>query len=234
MAYKYATDEKKENYDSGSTTTSTLSGSSLSDTFSSWLVDASRKAGDCEVFETDTGAYVLQFQSRDDNNYNLVSFRHILIKPETVAEGDYETDEAYQQALDEANSTAKEEADIYYALWQEDPTEDNFSQMAQEYSEDSSSSNGGLFEDVYKGQMVTPINDWIFAEERKSGDTAIVESDYGYHIVYFVGESDTRYCDTLAENSKRSEDYENWLNACMGDGYEVSTNLIFKLTEKKA
>ena len=58
--------------------------------------------------------------------------------------------------------------------------------------------------------------------------------DYGYHIVYFVGESDTRYCDTLAENSKRSEDYENWLNACMGDGYEVSTNLIFKLTEKKA
>ena len=62
---------------SGSTTTSTLSGSSLSDTFSSWLVDASRKAGDCEVFETDTGAYVLQFQSRDDNNYNPVSYTHL-------------------------------------------------------------------------------------------------------------------------------------------------------------
>ena len=80
--------------------------------------------------------------------------------------------------------------------------------------------------------MVTEMNDWIFDPARKSGDTSIVKTTYGYHIVYFIGESDTRYCDTLAENDKRDEDDNNWEAECKGDGYAGSTNLIFNLTSK--
>ena len=40
--------------------------------------------------------------------------------------------------------------------------------------------------------MVTNFNDWIFDASRKPGDTGIVESDYGYHIIYFVGDNKER------------------------------------------
>ncbi len=228
VAYEFATDEKKESYDSGSSTTTTLSGSSLSDTLKGWLTDASRDTGDCDVIETDNGAYVVQFLSRDNNDYHLVNFRHILISPETINESDYETDEVYQQAKEEADATAKEEADMYYMLWKENPTEENFGEMATQYSDDSP--EGGLYENVYKGQMVAEVNDWIFDASRKDGDTAIVKTEYGYHIMYFAGKSDTRYCDTMAESEKREEDYSNWQAECIGDSFETSTNSIFKLT----
>ena len=35
--------------------------------------------------------------------------------------------------------------------------------------------------------MVQEFNDWIFDPARKPGDTGIVETSYGYHIMYFVG-----------------------------------------------
>lgn len=57
-------------------------------------------------------------------------------------------------------------------------------------SEDTgSSANGGLYEAVTKGQMVAAFNDWIFDDARKPGGTEIVETDYGYHVMYFVGDN---------------------------------------------
>ena len=37
--------------------------------------------------------------------------------------------------------------------------------------------------------MVASFNDWIFDEARKPGDTEIIETDYGYHVMYFVGDN---------------------------------------------
>ena len=37
--------------------------------------------------------------------------------------------------------------------------------------------------------MVTEFNDWVFDTERKEGDTGIVKTTYGYHIMYYVGDS---------------------------------------------
>ena len=36
--------------------------------------------------------------------------------------------------------------------------------------------------------MVEAFNDWIFAQSRKAGDVDIVKTDYGYHVMYFVGD----------------------------------------------
>ena len=46
--------------------------------------------------------------------------------------------------------------------------------------------NGGLYTDVYPGQMVAEFNNWCFDESRQVGDTGVVKTDYGYHVMYFV------------------------------------------------
>ena len=34
--------------------------------------------------------------------------------------------------------------------------------------------------------MVTEFNDWCFDASRKPGDTGLVKTKFGYHIMYFV------------------------------------------------
>ena len=49
------------------------------------------------------------------------------------------------------------------------------------YSADTgSNTNGGLYTEVYQGQMVTEFNDWCFDESRQPGDTGIVYNEGGY------------------------------------------------------
>ena len=45
---------------------------------------------------------------------------------------------------------------------------------------------GGLYADFPQGQMVPEFDGWSFDAARKLGDTDIVKTDYGYHIMYFV------------------------------------------------
>lgn len=68
-------------------------------------------------------------------------------------------------------------------------TVDDFALLALEYSEDPGSYyNGGLYLNVAEGNMVENFDAWCFEDGRKAGDTGIVESDYGVHIMYFDGE----------------------------------------------
>ena len=65
-------------------------------------------------------------------------------------------------------------------------TEESFAELAKEHSEDEGSKeNGGLYENVTRGQMVTEFNDWCFDANRQPGDFDIVKTDFGYHIMYF-------------------------------------------------
>jgi hypothetical protein len=34
--------------------------------------------------------------------------------------------------------------------------------------------------------MVTEIDEWLFDEARKKGDTAVIKTEYGYHVMYWV------------------------------------------------
>ena len=97
-----------------------------------------------------------------------------------------------------------------------DATEDSFSELAKTYSDDTgSNTNGGLYEAVKEGQMVTNFNDWCFDASRKAGDTGIVESDYGYHIIYFIGDDAEEWHvdikDTITSN--KLNDYMSNLTA---------------------
>lgn len=113
-----------------------------------------------------------------------VDARHILICPEGGTE-DADGNITYSEAEWEA---CRQEAQDLLDKWQaEDGTEEGFAQYAMEYTEDPGSmTTGGLYTDIYVGQMVAPFEDWCFDENRKYGDTGLVQTSYGYHIMYFV------------------------------------------------
>ncbi len=99
-------------------------------------------------------------------------------------------------------------------------TEDSFAELANELSADTgSNTKGGLYTEVYKGQMVTEFNDWCFDESRQPGDTGIVynEGSYtGYHVIYFVG-TDAPYWQVQVRNAMKNADYTQWNNALVKD-----------------
>ena len=173
-----------------------------------WMMDDSRAEGDitAEANSAETGYYVVVYGSRDDNHYNMASVRHILVKAIADENGVY-TDEAKAAALSDAEAILAE----YEAG---DKTEESFAALAEIYSEDEGSYlNGGLYENIYKGQMVEEFEAFCF-DGHKAGDTAIVygeSSAYaGYHIMYYVGEGQ-QYSDYIAESELLNNDVSAWL-----------------------
>ena len=201
--------------------------SSISPTdVANWLFDADRQAGDTTVIEdtANNAYYVVYFKDRYLDHTKTVDVRHILISADTASTDTAETEEtetaaagvtataetesaeAQEQAKEDAKAAAKIKAEQILDDWKNgDATEDSFAELAKTYSDDSgSNTNGGLYEAVKEGQMVTNFNDWIFDASRKPGDTGIVESDYGYHIIYFVGDNKEEWYvnikDTITSN----------------------------------
>lgn len=210
--------------DDATASTTTAQGSKLNSSISEWLLDPSRVEGDTTTIEVkDSGCYALYYSGRDNNHYNTVNVRHILVQAEANEDGEY---------TDEALEAAKSSAEEIYAEWQAgDATEESFAELANEHSDDTgSNTNGGLYENVYKNQMVEEFNNFCFAEGRKAGDTDIVygsNSGYaGYHIIYFVGDGKL-YSSYLAENDLRSKDVDSWSSENLKD-YKFSTKSAYK------
>lgn len=187
LAKEYTTDEEqKALFDESDATLFMGAGYSATgiDEVSEWLFDESREAGDTMIHhDEDYQSYLtIMFEERVDPDYNRVNVRHILITPEEDEDGNI-TDEAWAAAKEKAE-------EIYNSYLDGDRTEEIFHSLAVEYSADGNASDGGIYENVYKGQMVQTFNDWCFDEVRESGDTGIVKTPYGYHIMYFVGLGD--------------------------------------------
>ena len=114
----------------------------------------------------------------------LVDVRHILLTPKggTLNEDGTKTfsDEEWEAARVEAQALLDE-------FLAGEQTEERFAALASEHTEDpGSKGTGGLYKDVYKGQMVPSFDEWCFDADRAFGDTGLVKTDYGYHIMFFV------------------------------------------------
>ena len=113
-----------------------------------------------------------------------VDVRHILISPQGGTEDENGTVTYSEDEWELCRVKAQELLDQWQA---EDGTEEGFAQYAMNYTEDPGSmTTGGLYTDVYVGQMVEPFENWCFDESRQYGDTGLVQTNYGYHIMYFV------------------------------------------------
>ena len=148
----------------------------------------------------------------------MVSVRHILVIPTEQNEDGTYTDEAWAEAEQKAQALLDE--------WKAgEATEDSFAALANENSEDpGSSSNGGLYEDVYPGQMVDPFDEWCFDDARKTGDTGIVKTDYGYHVMYYVSKGEEVFWFETAKGDLRSEKAAELENA-LREQYPMTESL---------
>ncbi len=171
-----------------------------------WCYTDGRQAGEYGLVENEDSGwiYLVRLDRRYRDERHSVNVRHILV-----------TDANLEGVEDPTDEDIMAKAEEILASW--DGTEDGFAALANEYSKDGgSNTNGGLYEDVLPGQMVTAFNDWCFDETRASGDTGIVQSDYGYHIMYYVGQGDLIAWQETVRDALRSADYTAWEEELVG------------------
>lgn len=215
-----------ENYDAESATAlneaakSTIT-SYVSEDAAKWAFDSARKAGDVKLFEVgsdgNVSSYVILYINKGSYAPMASNVRHILISFTDNANSSSE-------ATDEQKKAAKASADKIYKEWQSGAkTEDSFAALAKEKSKDTgSAADGGLISGITSSaNYVESFRNWATDSSRKVGDTGIVESEYGYHIMYYSG-SDYAWKSAI-RSAKASEDFEKQLNELEGsDEYKLN------------
>ena len=112
--------------------------------------------------------------------------RHILI----AVEGGTENEDEVMEYTDEEWEACRKEAQAVLDKWLAgEATEESFTELTYVYSEDTgSNTNGGLYENLdSESGFVQEFVDWYMDESRKPGDYGLIRTEYGYHVMYFVG-----------------------------------------------
>lgn len=199
--------------------------STISTIYRDWLTDHSRKDGDCEAIAyesvvTDEAGnestvvndyYTVMFLGSKNNETKMANVRHILVN----FQGGTTDDLGNTTYSDEEKATAKAAAEEILAEMTADGTvtEEEFSDMAINKSADTgSASTGGLFENVTPedGVYVDEFRDWAMDPTRAAGDVDIIETVYGYHIMYYVGDAEMNYRDYMISEAIRSDRMTEW------------------------
>ena len=161
---------------------------------SKWAFDEGAKVGQSKLYENGNAYSVYMLYKapyRDESETRSV--RHLL-----VSKAKYETDE---KAKAQAEKLLKEFEDSGKKI-------EKFEELVAKYTEDTgSAATGGLYENFKEGDMVEPFEKWSFDAARKEGDTGIVKTDYGYHIMYFVGKGDAIW-KTSVDTAIKDEAYK--------------------------
>lgn len=182
-----------------------------------WLFSKDRKAGDVKQYST-TVVYVISPASI--TNTNTVNVRHILIAPDT---GDEDT--SATEATAKQWQAAYKEATALLNKWKNGKaTEATFKALVADNTADTgSTSTGGLYDNVVTGQMVDSFSNWCFDSSRKAGDTTIVMSQFGYHIMYFCGTNDEKVWQVNAEAALKESDNKSASDK-LEDEYTLKVN----------
>ena len=163
-----------------------------------WLFNADTKVGDTKIVETvgdTTSTYtvtILKTASNLQDNISTYDVGHILVK----FDSDKPTDDEKAAAMAEAQAIL----DAYLAG---EKTLDAFKALGEEKTDDSNV----VYEGVTLGQMVEPFETWATDESRQAGDTGIVETEYGYHVMYFIDSA------ISSESGVLSELYTEWVES---------------------
>ena len=105
------------------------------------------------------------------------------------------------------HENAKAEAERVLDLYKSgEMTKEAFEALADEYNEDSNN----FYTGVVRGQMVEEFESWLFDESRALGDVGIVETTYGYHIMYYDGKGEQAWY-TDVKDEIVAERSENWI-----------------------
>ena len=187
-----------------------------------WISATERKEGDITMIANKTtdandkevinGYYIVILKSVNINDRKLANVRHILVK---FAGGTKDSTTGETVYSDAEKETAKKKAEDILALYNAtNKKEEDFEKLAKEKSEDTGSkSNGGLIEDIFRDAgYVETFTEWAL-DKHVPGDTGIIESPYGYHIMYYKEDGELTYRDYMINNVLTNDAFEAWEKA---------------------
>jgi len=124
--------------------------------------------------------------SDPENDYeDLISVRHLLVMV-------YNEERAAMEGKDVRTAAeARARAEELLKTWKDGAAdEDYFVELVEEHTDDGKG-RGGLYADLTpESEYMEEFRDWAVSEDRKRGDTAIIEVEgwyHGFHIMYYVG-----------------------------------------------
>ncbi len=119
------------------------------------------------------------------------------VEVKTDVQADKEiTNEGTGYTIELVTETYKRALAIYNKFMSGEKTETEFGKLAEENSMDTGIENAegegglGLYTGIEKNKMVKAFDEWVYDENRKTGDVDIIMTEYGWHIMYFVKQHD--------------------------------------------
>lgn len=192
---------------------------SLSAEIADWTMSAKRKTNEIKIFDVaEQEAYYIIFikkPARKDTTTAGASVRHLLVEAQSTtqdAEGNQVSLD--KKTIDKNFATAKDEASTLLKQWKNDgATEEKFIEYVRNHSDDTGSvETGGLYENITSESSYVPeFLEWSLAKHKK-GDTGLVKTDYGYHIMYYVGADKTQKWENDVRTAIASNTYNDYFD----------------------
>lgn len=216
LSEKDAVADATETYEQNTKASITGGDSPFDENVTKWLFSDETAVGSTNYYVDESSGYiyvVLKTENAvllEDNTYSV---RHILIMPESEENDDSDSSTETEYTDEQWAAAEKKAKEIFEDYNKGEKTEYSFALLAEEYSADTASTSasssdtfGGLYEGITEGEMVPEFENWSLDSKRKYGDTEIVKSDYGYHIMFFVSSGPQYKSDIIA--SLRDENLE--------------------------
>ncbi len=210
-------------YSSSLSTSSTGAYLTSYSAYGAWLVDSARKAGDIELIERDYTSsynyYVIVYEDRTLIQEPANDVRHLLVQ---AGNGSDPTQAEYDEAEEKAQSLLDE--------WKAgEATEDSFAALVTDHTSDTASaSSGGLYSNVTASSNYEQgFLDWATNPARKTGDTGLVKTSYGWHVMYYAASKDPLWKQTTAA-ALRQQDFEDLADS-VSQGWAVSRDMGISL-----
>ncbi len=162
-----------------------------SEELAKWVYDDTRKVGDVTVIDGGDGSYhvvMIKALPFKDVSHASADVRHILVK---FPDAEKDKDGKALPITDAQKAKSKAEAQKILDEFLKNPTEENFIELTKKHTDDidkdGKPNSDGLYKEVAdNGKYVQAFTDWSVNAIRKTGDVEIVETEFGYHIMYFV------------------------------------------------
>ncbi|MBE6594451.1 MAG: hypothetical protein E7644_01495 [Ruminococcaceae bacterium] len=195
---KKAYDEEKDTY------------SKASSTYGAYIVTKTLHRNDTKV--RDVGHILLKTATyKDLTNTGSLPTELAKLAEEIIKSGESVSAEKMAKAVlkkmmdDKAiEEKTNDDGEKYYVI-----DKDKFEEYGKKYNEDSNI----FYEEVAKGDMVAPFENWLFDSARVDNEIsypAAVESTYGFHIMFFTGECNEETWFIDCRNDLIDDDYEVW------------------------
>lgn len=218
-----AKEANKDNaeYDASSATNASASTKetleqNYSEDVAKWAFNNGTKVGAKKLFtDKDNGSYTIALLTKGRHQVKTADVRHILFMTTDDSTGKPLSDEEIAKAKANAEAAVK-------AYNEGKKTEESFAALATDLTEDTgSASTGGLYEDIAPdAQLVDEFKSWALGAH-KPGDVEIIESQYGYHVMYYVGEG-SDYYDSKIRKAEATKDLNEKTTALLeGESYEI-------------